>query len=88
MELMQCWCVAEILFTMLRVRQKSIVRQVGNEKIIVFCIRKLEMAWVSVNGNPNECGLIDTENTKEKENREKKIPYGIVGDNEFSPCVF
>ena len=25
---------------------------------------------------------------KEKERKEKKIPYGIVGDNKFSPHVY
>lgn len=46
------------------------------------------MAWVSVSENPNGRGLIGAETDKEKERREKEIPYGIVGDNEFSPCVF
>lgn len=82
-----------ILFTMLRVRHKSIIRQVGNEKSeflytvtrynISFCIQKYYLLMYFSQQKPTSRAR-----NKEKERKEKKIPYGIVGDNKFSPHVY
>jgi hypothetical protein len=82
-----------ILFTMLRARHKSIIRQVGNEKSeflytvtrynISFCIQKYYLLMYFLQQKP-----ISRARNKEKERKEKKIPYGIVGDNKFSPHVY
>lgn len=82
-----------ILFTMLRVRYKSIIRQVGNEKSeflytvtrynISFRIQKYYLLMYFLQQKPTSRAR-----NKEKERKEKKIPYGIVGDNKFSPHVY
>lgn len=82
-----------ILFTILRVRLKFVIRQVGNEKSeflyvktrhsFGFCIQKLYLLVNFLQQKPTSRAR-----NKEKERKEKKIPYGIVGDNKFSPYVY
>ena len=83
----------EILFTILRVRLKFVIRQVGNEKSeflyvktrhsFGFCIQKPYLLVNFLQQKPTSRARKEV-----KESREKKIPYGIVGDNEFSPYVY
>ena len=83
----------EILFTILRVRLKFVIRQVENRKSkflytvtrhnIGFCIQKYYLFMYFLQQKPTSRAR-----NKEKERKEKKIPYGIVGDNKFSPHVY
>ena len=83
----------EILFTILRVRLKFVIRQVRNKNSeflytvtrhsFGFCIQKLYLLVNFLQQKPTSRAR-----NKEKERKEKKIPYGIVGDNKFSPYVY
>lgn len=82
----------DVLFTILRVRLKFVIRQVesGKSKFLYtetrhsfgFCIQKHNLLVNFLQQKPTSRAR-----NKEKERKEKKIPYGIVGDNKFSPHV-